>query len=897
MTSGPNEPPPMLRPGLMRPEDFDDPPPFAGVDKATVVQETKMFGNVSVNPRDALAVIVRLLYVIYCCEPLTVKEAEDVFFNTTKLFQIEHPTLRRIVHIVIKELSPQVAEGFIIANTLIKHMNSDNNIDKANAIRCLRKISESSMLTPIERYLKQAIVDKSHQVATAALITGVHISVQQPELVRRWAQEVNEAVRKRPFQGQYHAILLISRMRRLDAMSAGKLIQQTLESPFRWALAMCVLIRLVTNVLVEEDLVGEALNDSPLFQFLTKSIRNTADPVIFETARAMLRLQLAPAHVAEMVSALRYFVTSARPLVKFAAVRILSDIATHYPSAVAESRQELEMMFGESNRYIATVAIATLLKIGPDVSLERLLKRIATFVSDIQDEFRVVVIDALRVFALRHPQKYFPVLLFLAEALREEGGFEYKRALVEAIVDFVEHVPAAMEDGLAHLCEFIEDCEYNALAHRIVHLVGRLAPHTAQPHKYIRYVYNRTILEAPSVRASAVSALARVAASCEPLRASISVLLRRSLLDHDDEVRDRAALSLKCLAAGGDALQRFIDDPATEVGLALSAIRDRADQQSGVASVTGSPTTTTAGGAVGGAAAAGGSPSDAGGALVGSAVRSYVTEMKKVADVAALLDGPLPFKSTDPVLVTDAESEYLVHAVKHMTATHVIVQLRAQNTTREHVFEELVVSADASGWQDADGTEPTVVLQRQVEKLRPGATESMYLVYEREVNTYPTGVLALTLDFKCKDVDPDTDDADPSDEGVEASYPLEDLSMDFCDYMRADTRATSSDQHVGAGAEGLTDEYVLEAFSSIPEGTSSLVSFSGMAAVRKGDQVPQGASTHTFSLAGTLLASPQPAPMWAEARLYFSQEKLSLQWQLLGGSAAQRDLLVGELFS
>jgi hypothetical protein len=35
--------------------------------------------------------------------------------------------------------------------------------------------------------------------------------------------------------------------------------------------------------------------------------------------------------------------------------------------------------------------------------------------------------------------------------------------------------------GLAHLCEFIEDCEHTSLAVRILHLLGKEGPRTKQP--------------------------------------------------------------------------------------------------------------------------------------------------------------------------------------------------------------------------------------------------------------------------------------------------------------------------------------------------------------------------------------------------------------------------------
>jgi hypothetical protein len=83
--------------------------------------------------------------------------------------------------------------------------------------------------------------------------------------------------------------------------------------------------------------------------------------------------------------------------------------------------------------------------------------------------------------------------------------------------------------GLAHLCEFIEDCEHTSLAVRILHLLGREGPNTKQPTRYIRFIYNRVILENALVRAAAVSALAQFGAASHDLLPNILVSIARSL--------------------------------------------------------------------------------------------------------------------------------------------------------------------------------------------------------------------------------------------------------------------------------------------------------------------------------------------------------------------------------
>ena len=117
-----------------------------------------------------------------------------------------------------------------------------------------------------------------------------------------------------------------------------------------------------------------------------------------------------------------------------------------------------------------------------------------------------------------------------------------------------------MMPALAHLCEFIEDCEFTKLAVRILHLLGVEGPKTPHPTKYIRYIYNRVVLENAVVRAAAVTALAKfgVGQKDPEVKRSVHVLLTRCLDDTDDEVRDRAALNLRLMNEEDEMANRFI---------------------------------------------------------------------------------------------------------------------------------------------------------------------------------------------------------------------------------------------------------------------------------------------------------------------------------------------------
>ena len=136
--------------------------------------------------------------------------------------------------------------------------------------------------------------------------------------------------------------------------------------------------------------------------------------------------------------------------------------------------------------------------------------------------------DAVRALCLKFPAKYCTMLEFLATNLREEGGYEFKKSLIEGIFDIIHAIPESKESAFEHLCEYIEDCEFTRLAVRILYILGEEGPHMPKPESYIRYIYNRTILETANIRAAAISALAKFAVVCSgSMRSSCKVLISR----------------------------------------------------------------------------------------------------------------------------------------------------------------------------------------------------------------------------------------------------------------------------------------------------------------------------------------------------------------------------------
>ncbi|KFM24559.1 Coatomer subunit gamma [Auxenochlorella protothecoides] len=452
-------------------EDRDDEleySPFYGIEKGAVLQEARVFNEAHADPRRCQQVITKLLYLLTQGESLTKTEASDVFFAVTKLFQHKDVHLRRMVYLVIKEVIPASDEVIIITSSLMKDMNSSNELYRANAIRVLCRIIDPTMLLQIERYLKQAVVDKSAVVATAVLAGATLLSRSGADVIKRWTSEIGEAMASRQPMVTYHAVALTHALRAADRLAVNKLVTQLTRG-------------------------GNGVSRSPMAQCLLSCLRHKSEVVIFEAARAICALRDVTAReLTPAVTVLQLFLSSAKPVLRFAAVRTLNRVAMAHPLAVTNCNIDMEGLISDPNRSVATLAITTLLKTSNESSIDRLLKQIGGFMGEIGDEFKVVVVEAITALCLKFPAKHRGLMAFLAAALREDGGHAFKRAVAAALTRLVAEIPEAREAGLAQLAEFIEDCEFTSLSVQILHLLGREGPTAPDPARFVRLTEEET---------------------------------------------------------------------------------------------------------------------------------------------------------------------------------------------------------------------------------------------------------------------------------------------------------------------------------------------------------------------------------------------------------------------
>lgn len=894
--------------------------PFDGIEKGAVIQECRIFNDLQLNTQRCEQVLVRLLYLVGQGDHLSSEEATTVFFSVTKLFQANEPSLRRLVYLAIKELAHTAEEVIIVTNCLTKDINSDVDMYRANATRVLCKITDAQMVQQIERYLKQEIVDRNPVVASAALVSGQQLIMHSKgDVVRRWVNEVTQALDHKSPMVQYHALGLLYLIKQHDRLAVSKLVQSMCRQGVRSPMATVLLIRYVARIIAEEpNSQSQSGYDQPrpFFDFLEACLRHRSDIVIYEAARVIASLpDVTPSELQPAVSILQRFLIQPKSSLRFAGIRTLNQIASTMPLAVTSCNADMEVLIPDQNRSIATLAITTLLRTGSESSIERLLKQIQTFLSEIADEFKVKVVSAIHALCIKYPSKYYALMNFLGNALREEGGFEFKRAIVDAYLGLMEKIPESKETCLSHLCEFIEDCEHTQLSTRILHLLGKEGPSMPEPGKYIRYIYNRLILENATVRAAAVSALSSFASdsASDSLRRSVAVLLRQSLMDSDDEVRDRATFFSKTLGLEGYQKRERELEEADEVSklqsetkklltlpcpianleaeLLLYVASGNSDNRFEIekvskAAITGSTIGDTSTGVrdVGGLGANNGKSRGMQRSVKPPA--DLAAEVMAVSDFAAL---GRPFKSCAPKDLTEAETEYTAKVIVHFYTSHVILEFVCVNTLNDQLLENVFIQVDTSNAQGLGGM--TIV---PAARLAYGEATRNYVSIERSKDgEYPLGDLACTMKFSVKDVDPSTGEAD--EEGYEDEYGLDDLSLTVADLMGKPAELPSSFkaawEALGPDNE-MADSFMLEQHDNVRSAVGAVVELLGMAACEGTEKVNDRARGHILLMTGVFIPGVQ---VLMHGKFVVQSDGVGLELVLRSEDGRVSELLAGSI--
>lgn len=268
-------------------------------DKTTVIQEARVFNESPISPRKCRILLTKIIYLLYIGESFGTQEATALFFGVTKLFQHKDPALRQMVYLVIKELAKVAEDVLMVTSSIMKDMQPNLEvIYRPNAIRAVCRVIDAQMIQGVERFFKAAIVDKNSSISSAALVSSYHLHPLAKDVIKRWANEAQEALTPKTagssfgsgsgtgfmsaygsgsssssqnqyqafasasYITQYHAFGLLYAIRHQDRMAITKLVQTLSASnattargaaaALRNANATCMLIRYAAKVMDDD---------------------------------------------------------------------------------------------------------------------------------------------------------------------------------------------------------------------------------------------------------------------------------------------------------------------------------------------------------------------------------------------------------------------------------------------------------------------------------------------------------------------------------------------------------------------------------------------------------------------------------------------------------------------
>lgn len=874
-------------------------------DKMTIFQECLQQFNLSpVNAKKCRQLLAKLLRLLYHGEKFPSLESTTLFFSISKLFQHKDLSLRQMVYLTIKELSATSQDILMVTSSIMKDIQGGDLIYKPNAIRTLANVLDASTVSASERLFKNCLVDRNPIVSSAALISSYKLLPIAKDVVKRFTNETLETIQSlkqfpsnqfqlheyygsattnlpsTSYMYQYHALGLLYHLRNHDKMALMKLITSLSDgSSLKNSLSIIQLIRYINKILLDDKSLI-----THLFPILSGFLKHKSDMVEIEACKTLIDLQhlINESDFMNIVTTLQKLLSVPRTSTRFAAIRLINKISIKNPEKIIVVNLELESLINDSNRSISTLAITTLLKtMGAGTindtggeGVDRLIGKMTSLMDEITEDFKIVIIEAIENLALKFPSKHKRLVSFLTDLLRDEGSLELKSTIVDALFDLIKFLPdeGAKKLILMNLCEFIEDCEFTELSVRILHLLGDEGPNTSNPSYYIRHIYNRLVLENSIIRSSAVIALAKFAIVCGgDVSKNIEVLLNRCLNDVDDEVRDRASISLNfihnsCkdliinefqydLGALEGKLTHYLNEAAfdnafdiNEVGVISSEELKSIDYNR---KLTKLESTSFAESSANERDAEDLTANDKGGDDSSNDMANALLKQQEYAQQLSAIPefesyGKLSSSSPASYL-TEKENEFVVTAVKHffIESQKLVIQYNITNTLNHLVLQDVSVIAQP------DNELYTEDLIISLENLQPEQTGTVYVSFSTPKIDDEELLVAFgnTLSYTNKEIIDEKGNIDETDEGWSEEYQIEDLEVLAGDFVHPlyNSNFTAVYEQLPSEESAVVS---LKNTKTLEIGVEKLMKQLNMMPLDGSDYVPSDSTSHTLKLFG-----------------------------------------------
>ena len=205
-----------------------------------------------------------------------------------------------------------------------------------------------------------------------------------------------------------------------------------------------------------------------------------------------------------------------------------------------------------------------------------------------------------------------------------------------------------------------------------------------------------------------------------------------------------------------------------------------------------------------------------------------------------------PFKSSEPLSLTEKDFDYVVTCVKHTYYEHTVLHFKVENTLESQSIYNVQMRVALSEDEDLEAMESLYALPAK--EIEPNCEASTFLVLKRDPDEgYPTGSCSVACVF-AEEEGEDTDEYDLSEKIV----------INLSDYL-AKTVLPNFESAWTAAGEDEYDElvYELDSLKNLQTAADEIIEFYGFYP-HDGCQIvnDSGKLSHTLLLAGQVSYQP-----------------------------------------
>lgn len=513
-------------------KDSPDQKASVKMENTSLVQRCSVFSRSPLSVTECIEHISLILQAIFTGERFSANDTETIFFTMTQVFSNKDPTLHRLIILALRHLRVSPDSAIMVTQALSKDISSDMPMNQCHSVRLLPHILSVDAVLVQDRFIKQIIIARDPFLAASGLSCALALCRKGAMEVIKWISEINMASNG-CVDAQYLALLVMFLLRRGDGSMLRKMADQ------RKGLAGMATLPAHVMICVCDEAM-KLSNSESAENFIVGRLQSSSAVSQIDAARAILgNKQSSEKAINAAVTKLNALLAAPANITVYAALRTIAMHAAAHRDEFSKCNPALERTLSQGDGSMSALAAMSLLHTGFESTIERVLPTIAGFATGLTTSQQVEMLRSCVEVARRHPSKLETVLTFISSTFRMVDDFQVQRILVEAFFNFAENLVASRTSVFRFLCEYLEDSKFMELSVLVVNFIGKFGVQQDNKSELVRCLCNRLSLEGAEVRASSIDALFAFAQDPE-LGESVCKIIRMSLNDVDDEVRDRA---------------------------------------------------------------------------------------------------------------------------------------------------------------------------------------------------------------------------------------------------------------------------------------------------------------------------------------------------------------------